>query len=90
MENGNRRLEQHKNYNMHAQQLGVMNIFEKDGALVAQLALFDPRTMKQSKVMVGADDTFEIGGQRYRVVQLAPADGDARAWLEITPDPQLH
>ena len=90
MENGNRKLVQHLNYNMHAQQVGVMNIFEKDGALVAQLAVFDPRTMQQSKVMVGADDTFDVGGQRYRVVQLAAAQGDERAWLEIAPDPQLH
>ena len=90
MGNGNRKLVQHINNTMHGHQVGVMNVFEKDGAPVAQVALFDPRSGRESTVMVAADDTLDVGGQRYRVVQLVLAQGDERAWIEIAPDPQLN
>lgn len=56
--------------------VGVSNIWERelpgrDGTLAtrmsAQLSIFDPSTRTARTEFVGADDTIELGGDRYRV-----------------------
>jgi hypothetical protein len=73
------------NYTLHAREVGVMNVLEKDGAVVAHLSVFDPASQKDDDVYVKAGDELAVGDQRYRVVTVVTASGGERAWLEVAP-----
>ena len=79
------RLVQSMNYPMHAHEVGVMNVYEKDGAVVAHLSVFDPASKKDDDVYVKANDELVVGGQGYRVVTVVTAKDGERAWLEVAP-----
>jgi len=73
------------NYVLHAREVGVMNVLEKDGAVVAHLSVFDPATKKDEDVYVKAGDQLAVGAQKYQVVTVVTASGGERAWLEVAP-----
>jgi hypothetical protein len=79
------RLIQSLNYTLHAREVGVMNVYEKDGAVVAHLSVFDPVTSEDDDVHVKANDEFLVGSERYQVATVVTQQGDQRAWLEVAP-----
>ena len=77
-------------YNLHGLKVGVMNVFEKDGAVVAQVSVWNPRTRSGNDVIVRAGEEIEVAEQRYRVVAIELAQGDVRAWVDVMQVPTLH
>jgi hypothetical protein len=78
-----RRLTQGLNYALHGGVVGVVNVYEKDGSVVAQLSIFDPVSTTEHIVLVKPNDEFLVGTERYRVVAVARQSVDQRAWLDI-------
>lgn len=69
-------------HNLHGHTVGVMNVFEKDGAAVAQVSVRDPRT--------AAGEEAAVADRRSRVVASELARAGERAWVDVTPSPTLR
>jgi hypothetical protein len=79
------RLEQGTSNEVAGRRIGVMNVFEENGALIAQLAVNTPSTGDTDTLEVNAGDVVKLGTGSYRIVTITPGKGGARASLEIAP-----
>jgi hypothetical protein len=79
------RLVQGLNYRLQDHQVGVMNVFDKDGSPTAQLSVFDPASSSGESVRVRRDDEFAVGAHTYRVIDVVLERSGRRDFVDVVP-----
>lgn len=82
------RLKQGLNYQLEDCSVGVMNVFEMDGAAVAQLSVLRPVTSSDETLRLREGDEFSGGMHTYRVKAIVPEQSGERAFVDVTRVPR--